>query len=79
MIKSWKIKYIVPSTLFTVTLLISPFSSYDPVNLIKLVFLSIGGAFSFWALWINKELLRLKDYSLITKIVIFNLKANWLK
>ena len=71
MIKSWQIKFIVPFTLFTVTLLITPLSSYDPVNLIKLIFLSIGGAMSCWALWINKKYLTSKEYSIITKIVIF--------
>ena len=71
MVKSWKIKYIIPFTLITVTLLITPQSSYDPVNLIKLIFLSIGGAMSSWALWINKKHLKSKEYSKITKIVIF--------
>ena len=71
MVKSWKIKYIIPFTLITVTLLITPLSSYDPVNLIKLIFLSIGGAMSCWALWINKVQLKSKNYSIITKIAIF--------
>jgi len=71
MTKSWQIKFIVPFTLITVTLLITPLSSYDPVNLIKLIFLSIGGAMSSWALWINKKHLKSKEYSKITKIVIF--------
>jgi O-antigen ligase len=66
-----KIEFIVPLSLISVTLSITPFSSYDPINLIKLVCISIGGAFSFWAIWLNKRLLLLRGNNFITFIIIF--------
>jgi O-antigen ligase len=66
-----KIELIIPLTLISVTLFITPFSSYDPINLIKLICISIGGAFSIWTIWANKGLLLVKGNILIVFVVIF--------
>ena len=66
-----KIEFIVPFSLITATLFITPFSSYDPINLIKLICISIGGAFSFWAIWSNKRLLLVKGNNLIAYVIFF--------
>lgn len=66
-----KIELIIPLSLISTTLFISPFTSYDPINLIKLICISIGGALSFWAIWSNKNLLLVKSNFLITIIIIF--------
>ena len=57
-VKGLKLEKIVPLTLFSVTLFISPISSYDPINLIKLICLSVGGALSFWAILTTKNLFK---------------------
>jgi O-antigen ligase len=66
-----KIDLIIPLSLISVTLFITPFSSYDPINLIKLICISVGGALSFWAIWSNRNLLLVKGNFLITFIIIF--------
>lgn len=68
-----KIEFIIPFSLISTTLFITPFSSYDPINLIKLICISIGGAFSFWAIWANRRLLLIKGNTFITSIVVFYL------
>lgn len=68
-----KTEFIVPLTLISATLFITPSSSYDPINLIKLICISIGGAFSLWAIWVNRRLLLVRGNILITFIIVFYL------
>jgi O-antigen ligase len=70
--KELKTEKIVPLTLFSVTLFISPISSYDPINLIKLICLLVGGTLSFWAILQNRNLLKTKaDLIFLIPICLF--------